>query len=89
LGLRDDGKDLDGRFGDVIVHPHLINPEAILGPIQPAEPLDAILAQPSRLVPQVPLDSVSHPSAYVRAQASQFLDSPRSEDDLEPHLARL
>jgi hypothetical protein len=67
LGLRDDGEDLDRTFGDVIEHPHLINPEAILGPIQPAKSLDTTLAQAPRLVPQVPFDGISHSGADIRA----------------------
>ena len=68
--FRDDGEDFDGLFGDVIEHPDLINPEAILRPIKPAESLDATLAQPPRLVPQVQLDGVPDPDANVCPEAS-------------------
>jgi hypothetical protein len=89
LGLRDDREDLNGSFGDVIEHPYLINPEAILGPVQPTKSLDTTLADALRLVPQVAFDGISHPGANIGAQASQGPDGPRGENDLETHLARL
>src|SRR3989304_5901888 len=65
LILRDDSEDFDCLFRDVIEHPDLINPEAILRPIQAVEPLDATLADPFRLVPPVPFGGVPTPCADV------------------------
>src|SRR6266536_4537961 len=43
LGLRleDDDKDFDDPFRDVIEHPYLVNTQAVLRSVQPAQPLDA------------------------------------------------
>jgi hypothetical protein len=89
LPLGDDGEDLDRRFRDVIEHPHLVNPEPVLGPIETAQALDPTPAQLGRLVAQVQLDGVPDRCSSIGPEGPQTLDGLRSQDDLEPHLARL
>jgi hypothetical protein len=60
FGFRDDREDFDGFARDVIEHPHFSNPEAILRLAQAAQTRGPALADPGRLVPQVPFEGVSH-----------------------------
>ncbi|MGH9330056.1 MAG: hypothetical protein ACRD09_06410, partial [Vicinamibacterales bacterium] len=53
LGFRDDREDLDLRFCNVIEHPDVANPQAILRLAQTSESLDSALADLRRLVRQV------------------------------------
>jgi len=89
LLLRDDREDFDPCFCNVIEHPDLINPESVLWLLQAAQPLDAATTQLGRLVTQMSLDGASHPGSNVSAERSKLRDRCGSEDNLEPHLARL
>src|SRR6058998_1717065 len=54
VGLRDDREDFDSFTRDVIEHPHFPNPQAILRLTQAPKALDSALADPGRLVSQMP-----------------------------------
>jgi hypothetical protein len=71
----DDGEDLDCRFGDVTGQPDLTNSEAILGPIEAAQALDATPAHPLRLVSQVQRDRV-----FEELMEGGREDTPRPHD---------
>jgi len=58
LGLRDDCEDLDLCFGDVIEHPYLAYPKAVLRLVESPKPLDTALAQLGGLETKVQLDTI-------------------------------
>jgi hypothetical protein len=89
LFLRDDGKDFDRRFRDVIENPHILDPEPILRPIKSSQVFDPAPAQLGRLMAQVQLDGVPDIRPKVGAEGPQALDGLGGQDDLERHLARL
>ena len=89
LVLRDDREDLDGCLCNVIKHPDLVYPEAILRPLHAPKPLDATPTDLGGLVPQVLFDCASDPRSHICPKSSKFSDGARGQDDLEPHLARL
>jgi hypothetical protein len=71
--FRDDREDLDSFTRDVIEHPHVPNPEAILRLAQAAEALDPTLARLGRLVPQVLFEGIPHFGPTVGRQRSEGL----------------
>lgn len=85
LRLRDDCENFDCCLCDVIEHPDFIEPEPILGTIEPAETFDATLADLLRLEAQVEFDTFPNRRAKMSAQCSKLLRGARREDDLEPH----
>src|SRR5213078_1326727 len=58
FSFRDDREDLDSFARDVIEHSHFPHPEAILRLGQAPQTFDPALANPGRLVSQVPFESV-------------------------------
>ena len=56
VGFRDDRKDFDCCFCDVIEHPDLAHPQTILRALQSSEALDPATADLRRLVAEVQLD---------------------------------
>jgi hypothetical protein len=66
LLFRDDGKDLDFRFSNVIEHPDVANPETVLRLAHTAKSLNAALADLHRLVLQMPLNRILDASANWR-----------------------
>jgi hypothetical protein len=88
FGFRDDREDRDSFGCDVIENSDLPNAESILRLAQAAQALDPVLAHPSRLVPQVPFESVPHGCALVGRQGSVSLRRLRDKDDIIAHLAR-
>jgi hypothetical protein len=66
FGFGDDDEDLDRCFRNVIKHPDVANPKAILWPAQPAEPFHATLADFCRLVPEVAFESISNLASVAR-----------------------
>jgi hypothetical protein len=72
LGFADDGENFDGRFvRDVIKHPEISDPQAILRLTQADEALDAALAPTGRLMAQVPFDRVANLRPMERGQIAQ------------------
>ena len=66
FGFGDDGEDVDRCFRNVIEHPDVANPKAILWPAQTAEPFDATLAHFCRLEPEVAFEGVSNLASVAR-----------------------
>ena len=87
--LREDREDFDGCFCDVIEHPHLIYPEAILRPFQPTESLDTAAADFRGLVAEVTFDGVPHPAANVGLESLELPNRRWGQDDLEPHSGQI
>jgi hypothetical protein len=65
LGFGDDREDFDGGLCDVIEHPYLVNPQAILRLTETFEPLDPASADLRRLVSQMALQSISQSSSIL------------------------
>ena len=74
LGFRDNREDLDLCFGDVIEHPYLAYPKAVLRLVESPKPLDAALAQLRRLEPKVQFDTI--PNLRSRMGRKQVTDPP-------------
>jgi Protein of unknown function (DUF433) len=51
---------MDRRFCNVIEHPDVADVQPVLRLAEPAEPLDATLADLRRLVSEVPVDGIRH-----------------------------
>jgi len=89
LAFCDDSEDFDGFDRDVIEDSHLSNPETILWLSQPPKALDSTLARPSRLLPQVPFQSVPDLGPMISWQSAVSLRCVRGQDDLISHLATI
>jgi hypothetical protein len=76
---------MDFRFGDVIEHPYLPNPEAVLRSLEATQPLDTAPAQLGRLVSKVQLDTVSNLGPRMSRETGQLPSGVRRHDDLEAH----
>src|SRR5213594_13136 len=63
LGLPNDRKDFDRRFGNVIEYPYVIDSEPILWSAQATQPLDTDPADLLRLMSQVALEGIPDPTA--------------------------
>lgn len=87
--FRDDRKDFDACFRDVIEHPDLMNPEAILRPFDATEPLDAAAAHLRGLVTEVEFDRLTDPATDVRPEGLELPYRRGGEDDLEPHSGQI
>jgi hypothetical protein len=88
FGFRDDREDLDGFGSDIIENSHLPDPEPALGPAHAAQTLNSTSARPSRMVAQMPFESVPHLGPPVGRQGSIGLHRFGREDELKSHLAR-
>src|SRR3990172_2626842 len=85
FGFRDDREDFDSFARDVIEHPHFPNPEAILRLAQAPQTFDPALADPGRLVPQVPFEGVPNFGPAVGRQRPVRLSRLGGQDDLVVH----
>src|SRR4026208_226137 len=85
FGFRDDREDLDSFARDVIEHPHFPNPKAILRLTQAPEALDAALAYPGRLIPQVPFEGVPNLGPMVGGQGLEGFCRLWGQDGAVPH----
>jgi len=89
FGFGDDRKDFDGFGRDVIENSHASHSESVLWTAQAAQAFNPAFADPTRLMPQMAFESVSHLGALVSRQGLVSLCGLRREDDLISHLARL
>lgn len=88
FGLRDDREDFDRFVRDVIEHPYLPHPKAVLWPTDAPRAFDPALAHPGRLVAQVPLEGVPYFRPLVGNEGSEGSRRLRSQDNLVPHSSQ-
>ena len=68
LGLGDDGEDFDRCFRNVIEHPDVVDPQAVLRTTQTPQPFDSTLAEFGRLEPEMALDRITNPGPDMRRE---------------------
>ena len=90
LALWNNSKDMNFSSYDVVKHPNFPDPEAVLRFSKTAEPLDSAFAHPSRFMPEMLLDSISHlRSEPTCLQPLEVFGRLGSEDDFEAQSGQM
>ncbi len=89
LRLFDDREDFDGSRGDVIKHPDVVDPKAILRLTQTPKPLDSTLARFRRFEPEVTLERVPDFTPNASWQPLKPGAGVRGQHDLEAHSGQI
>ena len=87
--FRDDREDLDLRLCNVIEHPDVSDPQAILRLAHPPEPLDPTLADLCRLVRQVHVERLYDARPKRHRQILERPCSSRRKNDLKCHCGQI
>jgi hypothetical protein len=91
FGLRfgHDGQNFDGRAGNIIEHPDIVDPQLVLRAVQSPQSLDPATTGFLGPVLEMGFERGSHGGPNVRLQALKIVDSFWGEDDVERHSGQI